>query len=333
MGKHRRSKKNIKRRIKSIRKQKMKSSPEFKTSDMLPKLFKQYRPEDVVVALSVIQLWIPNISSIYKHHMAVAVFRSIPESKFLEEKPIRTYNEFSSFCLELYKLLLSNPMLEDFVPEPDWGEIKLVSDDGIMKIFYGGSIERISDFIEAFRIVHSENRKALNDINFVLRVQNRILSLIPNSEMYVPENIDSGHLEIPSDSFWDVCSAALKELTDSISTGELGTVSKELVLELGQCSKFETISDFGDKLMAGLANPVVALKINNKLYPTLLRDSTDAVLSYWARASSSSKSNVNTIRSLSQYLASIFPQVLSGPLILPHFSGQLVKPQKYFPDS
>ncbi|WP_319778092.1 hypothetical protein [Maridesulfovibrio sp.] len=316
MGKHRRSKKNIKRRIKNIREQKRKSSPEFKTSDMLPRFFVQYCPEDVIIALSVMQLWIPNISAIYKHHMAVAVFRSIPESKFSEAKPIRTYDEFRSFCLELYKLLLSNPMLEDFVPEPDWGEIKLVSDDGIMKVFYGGSIERITDFIEAFKIVHSDNEKALDDINFVLRVQNRILSLIPRSEMYVPENIDRGHLEIPSGSFWEVCSAALKELTDSISTGELGTVSKELVLGLGQGSKFETISDFGDKLMTGVANPVVALKVNNKLYPTLLRDSTDAVLSYWDRASSSFKSNVSTIRSLSQYLASIFPQVLSGPLFL-----------------
>jgi hypothetical protein len=85
-----------------------------------------------------------------------------------------TYNAFVGFLDGLRRLLPSFPMLEDFVPEVDWGEIRVAGATDFQRIFYGGSVERIPDFIEAFRLLRAEYPMAIGDMNLAIALQAHI---------------------------------------------------------------------------------------------------------------------------------------------------------------
>jgi hypothetical protein len=114
--------------------------------------FSRYNAEDVALALNISDLWLPNISSQVKHHFAFGIFVSKNVDEFTSSNRLDTYALFHDFISNFYTLLPSFFMLEDYVPEADWGDIQIASKNDLLKIFYGGSVERIPDFIEAFRL-------------------------------------------------------------------------------------------------------------------------------------------------------------------------------------
>ena len=85
------------------------------------------------------------------------------------------------------------------MPEPDWGEIKYQLDDSLYRIFYGGSIERIPDFITAFLLLNKDNAQAKLDIDVVLAAQNHVLKSIDKTCIGEIGNIHLGHTEIPAE--------------------------------------------------------------------------------------------------------------------------------------
>ena len=123
----------------------------------------QYRVDDVFESLSVSDLWLPNISSQVKHALAWVVALSMPTNAFVGTLTIESYTDFRTFVDALHARLPNFPSLEDYVPEVDWGEVKYVSKGMPLQIFYGGAIERVSDFITAFHLVHESNTQALED--------------------------------------------------------------------------------------------------------------------------------------------------------------------------
>ncbi len=98
-------------------------------------LFAKYSAEDVVLALDVSDLWLPNISSQVKHHFALGVAVSMPQEQFAGIKRLDTYSEFCEFIGTVYKLLPSFPMLEDYIPEPDWGDVHIALNGNYPAIF------------------------------------------------------------------------------------------------------------------------------------------------------------------------------------------------------
>jgi hypothetical protein len=88
------------------------------------------------------------------------VFASMAEDQFANEK-ITCYAEFAEFMRRLYEVLPPFPMLEDFIPEPDWGMARVRLGEDFVPMFYGSSIERTPDFVEAFRITYGGAKAAL----------------------------------------------------------------------------------------------------------------------------------------------------------------------------
>lgn len=125
-------------------------------SQQLAELFSQYNAKDVAIALGVSELWLPNIASPVKHHFAMCVFVSMREDQFNQSNGIDGYVAFCDFIRKVYALLPNFPSLEDFIPEPDWGSVRVVSQSLRLKVFYGGSVERITDFIEAFKLKYTQ---------------------------------------------------------------------------------------------------------------------------------------------------------------------------------
>jgi hypothetical protein len=148
--------------------------PEFEsTCERLRSVFARNCAEDVMVSLGVSDLWLPNISSQVKHALAFAVSISMPADSFSPSKTIQSYAEFRQFIEKVYAILPSFPTLEDYAPEPDWGEVKFLSKGSLLRIFYGGAVERISDFITAFHLVHGTNAKAIQDMHLSLSAQHQ----------------------------------------------------------------------------------------------------------------------------------------------------------------
>src|SRR5207247_4823860 len=106
---------------------------------------------DCAYALLIFELWLPNIASTIKIQLFAGMLASLaPERK--EPVLLSDYSKFCDFCSSLVASSPTFTLLEDYIPEADWGEVKFPFEESLYKIFYGGVVERICDFLSAFRI-------------------------------------------------------------------------------------------------------------------------------------------------------------------------------------
>jgi hypothetical protein len=282
-------------------------------------LFSRYNAEDAAVALGVSDLWLPNISSQVKHHFALGVFAAMPPERFTPSSRLNTYEEFCRFIQAAQGMLPSFPSLEDFIPEPDWGEVRVASRGALLRIFYGSSVERIPDFIEAFRLRYEDQLAALNDMDFVIALQHRLISSINEAVIGRATDIESGHVEIPSEAFWLQCRRALESACLGLSTHP-EEISPELIMELGGFKRPATWSAFGDAVMTGTSLSAVFIRIGGKRIPLSIRNATSLVVDFWANRSiaESTPQDARLSRSVANYLSLRFQDrsLVSGPLKL-----------------
>ncbi|MGN7918590.1 hypothetical protein [Lysobacter sp. 22409] len=173
-------------------------------------------------------------------------------------------------------------MLEDYEPEPDWGEVRYVRGAEILRVFYGGSCERITDFIDAFRMRHMAGSSELQDMDSVLLLQDRLLSLVEHPASNADDSAAFGALHVPSEDFWRQCMSALPRLSEL--AGQLA-ISPELILRQGQPGMKRKHQDFGNAIMSGTVLPYVLLDIAGKLLPVAPRDAASTVIQFWDRRS------------------------------------------------
>lgn len=255
--------------------------------------FSKYNAADVCVSLCASDLWLPNISSQVKHHFAFGVFLSMDSSQFTQESRVDTYESFRNFITQVHSFLPSFPMLEDYVPEPDWGEIKIYSHGQFLRVFYGNSVEQIADFVEAFKLkfastkvlkIKSSTPTPLDDLHAALMIQNHLVSTIEKSVVGTAEDIDPGHLEIPCELFWNQCRSSLfKGAATFIDI----PCSQELVLTQGEYRMPVSLSDFGNALFNGNSMPAILAKVGEIYLPVSPRNAIGVVLDHWDNASRS----------------------------------------------
>ena len=133
MGKNSKAKRDLKKK-KSSNKSREKSSSKGnrnyedamqKIKDNLTSVYKEYNLAELFLTLSISELWLPNISSPVKHTIAFNTLLSMDVSTFNNQKELKTYQQASEFFSIIYKILPNIPQMEDFVPEQDWGQIKM----------------------------------------------------------------------------------------------------------------------------------------------------------------------------------------------------------------
>lgn len=291
-------------------------------------LFAEFSAEDVVLALDVSDLWLPNISSQVKHHFALGVAVSMPQEQFAGIKRLKTYAEFCEFIGAVYKLLPSFPMLEDFIPEPDWGNIHIALNGNYLAIFYGGSVERIPDFIEAFRLLRADQPEAMRDLALAVMLQDQVISHVRPETVGSADGVSSGHIEIPSESHWFECLEALRCACEIVQP-YAGNLNLDLVLEQGNFKRPATGSLFGDAILQGTSLPALLTRINGKLIPISLRNATSVVIDFWAEREGDlplgESAPVN--QRIGRFLALRFGRdvVVEGPTRLTSRTGGLAK--------
>lgn len=285
----------------------------------LEDLFSRFNPEDVAVALGVSDLWLPNISAQVKHHFALGVFAAMEQERFTQFGRLDTYTKFSDFVGAVYSLLPSFPSLEDFIPEPDWGEVRVASKNDFPRIFYGSSVERIPDFIEAFRLRHEALPEAVSDMELVIALQDRLISRVRREVIGSASEISPGHVEVPTEAFWTECREALLLACDVLPDGA-GGISATLAWELGSFTRPKTASSFGDAVMQGGSLPAVTISVNGKRFPLSPRNATSVVIDHWAERSAQQTSDdlVELSRRLARFVSLRLEDgsVVSGPLQL-----------------
>jgi hypothetical protein len=106
----------------------------------------------------------------------------------------------------------SFPELEDYVPEPDWGNVKFHHGETNYKIFYGCEIDNIYDWLMLFQMIYSSLDKEylqhgknspFSELKQCLNLQNDIITSItqqPHEDQL--NSLSLCHIEIPPEGFW-----------------------------------------------------------------------------------------------------------------------------------
>lgn len=288
------------------------------TLKSLENYLSKFNAEDVCIAINISHLWLPNISSQVKHVLALRVFSSMQTECFDLASRIDTYALFSNFTSQLYKLLPQFPMLEDYVPECDWGEVKIEYKGKISSLFYGCEIERITDFIECFKFIAGSNASAHKDMRIALDVQDYIIANIDRSIVGYSENIERGHIEVPSEHFWKDCLTALTSIPKAMPSCQ--EVSKPLIISQGSLKSNFSMSDFSELIMTGKALPALFIDIGGKQVPVAIRSMPGAILTYWEKriGGVSPAPDGGITRRISSYIAHRIDHrnIFAGPFVL-----------------
>lgn len=237
-------------------------------------LLVRFTAEDVALALNVSDLWPANISAQVKHQLAFAVYLSIPFNDFAPE-PLESYSGFEEFSRTLIEALPNFPSLEDYWPESDWGEVLFTDGINARPSFYGGCVQRIPDFIEAFRILYGDSSEAMGDMSGARRMQAAILESVLRPVETAPEDAGTGHIEVAAKGFWEALRVALPmHAAPALTAGLIATP--------GTPTKWRTAQEFGDAGMSGEVVPWLGVQLEQVFVPLSLRNAPAVVLDFWS---------------------------------------------------
>lgn len=243
-------------------------------------LFRKYSFNDIYQSLTISDLWLPNISSMFKHCLAMYCCISLEEQDFNQNDQIFNYNDFKVLIGNLYNLLPNYPMIEDFIPEVDWGEIKYQWDDERYKILYGGSVERITDFVDAFRLLHSTDINALLQLEQSLKLQNYLINSINSNNFDKLVEIIPGIVHLPDEQFWIESRKTISEINTYINSSGY-VIDSNLVCSLNSINQFDNNYDFCDAFMQGMVLSYSFIKNDESFFPLSIRNMPSVIIDHY----------------------------------------------------
>ncbi|MCU7867432.1 MAG: hypothetical protein KZQ98_02715 [Candidatus Thiodiazotropha sp. (ex Lucinoma borealis)] len=263
---------------------------EQNTEKMLQQLLQEYSFEDIVKSFFVLNLWLPNVSSHTKSQYIYVALESVLDNLQPVSK-IHTFQDFKNFIEKLLPLIPSFMMMEDFLPENDWGEIKYFVNDKSLKIFYGGDLENPYDFIYMFEIVHKGfkdfyqkklNRSPMEELEFCLSVQDKIINQIHKSVQDFSE-LELAAFNLPSEIFWKISSDFLDSFDPESLCGE-GLID-EYTKDIDKCAPvpLADIGTFQQAVHNGTNFPYFFYRNNGKYFPILPRKYFAVLFDKWGK--------------------------------------------------
>jgi hypothetical protein len=279
--------------------------------DAVRNLFRRYRRLDIALALCISDLWPTNVASPVKHIFAWAVLLDL-EPSGPDGLPIDSYTDFTTFARALYAAWPEFPMLEDFTPEADWGQIRVRLGERFVPMFYGSCIERTPDFVEAFRISYAHLPEALAHMDLAVAVQSHIIGAMPSLGAALVAESRRGELEVPSEDFWDVSRALLLTVGAQVADWR-SQAGHALETAIGTYKAPLAGNSFGEAATQGTALPFLAVVEGKDWIPVSVRSGPGTVIEHWARRQISDVS-FETHRRLAQFIVERFQGSLMGPL-------------------
>lgn len=276
-------------------------------------VLRKYVRFDAALALGVSDLWPPNVTSPVKHLFAWAVLLGL-ESDSDGAQPIQTYEDFARFLTELYAAWPEFPMLEDCSIEADWGQVHVPLGDSYVPMFYGSCVERLPDFVQAFRITHAGNQAALADMDFAIALHADLIAAVPGPAGAVLPEPDNGHVEVPPKDFWASCRAALLTTGARVASWR-ANASTRFIASMGAYKAPLTWASFGDAVLTGGALPFLGVAQGETWVPFSVRSGPGVVIDHWAEAGPPGIT-AQTHRAIGRYIADRLRHVVVGPMKL-----------------
>ncbi|MBB6337916.1 hypothetical protein FHR59_002126 [Xanthomonas arboricola] len=277
-------------------------------------VLRKYVRSDAAIAVTVSDLWPPNVASPVKHLFVWAVLLGL-QSDSNDAQSIQTHEDFANFLTELYAAWPEFPMLEDCPIEADWGRVRAPLGDSYVPIFYGSCVERLPDFVQAFRITHAGNEAALADMDFAVALHADLIGAVPSpaGAAVLPESAN-GHVEVPPEDFWASCRAALLSTGARVARWR-ANASAKLVAPMGAYKAPLTWDSFGDAVLAGGALPFLGVAQGETWFPVSLRNGPGVIIDHWAEAGAPGIT-AQTHKAVGRYVADRLQHVVIGPMKL-----------------
>ncbi len=246
-----------------------------------------YSAEDLLKSFFVLNLWLPNIASPIKIQYLYTISESIYKDLSSENK-IKSYKDFEFFSKKVFELIPSFVMLEDYIPEPDWRDIKYYFQKKFYKIFYGGDLSNPYDFYYAYEIIHEAfeqeyldliKRSPVTEMRFCLELQNHILTNLNQEKTEAINNIRPGDIEVPSEGFWKSACEFIDQYNpeDYYSPDILALYTKEFVESVPHPS----IDSFVENAYRGRNCRYFFIKKDNRYYPIMPRRWLTIIYDTW----------------------------------------------------
>lgn len=236
-----------------------------------------FSPADLIIAINVLELWLPNISSSFKFSILINTFLSIPKEQFTHQKSLHSYQDFAAFSQKLIQLFPEFPMYEDYIPEIDFGEVKYQVNNKTYQIFYGCGFDSIADYITAFTTLHGQKTEAIEELTLAISIQDYIIKQLSHS-VEIPRHVPrKGHLEVPSLEFWQHCKSEIENFYDHFPN-----LPQKYIKLLGSEKPFQNRSAFSHAFMSSQINQGLAILIDDYFYPLSIRNNVNVVIEKWA---------------------------------------------------
>lgn len=260
-----------------------------RTTADLQAIMQQYSFEDIWRYLFVCDLWLPNIGAYAKHQFLACLLLSMPSSLYKPESQIKSYEDFHLLFRKITPLLPSFPMIEDYSPEADWGEVKYFFEGKIYPLLYGCELSALPDYISSFDLMYSPfddqyletvGRSPRKELKAVLNIHNHLIENIRTQPpIEAIGQVVPGSVELPSTAFW-------VELNSYIDNGLFETVVDRDFFDV-HCLKFSlqkitsALNNFPEGVMLGTNIPSMFIKMNEKYFPILPRRFVPILIDTW----------------------------------------------------
>ena len=258
----------------------------------IPEIYCEYGAHDIAASLFISSIWLPNISSMIKHQLLAAIFASIKPEEFSNSQSIANHLEFKHFLEKTHAVLPTFFMMEDYVPETDWGDVKFYHDRRIYKIFYGQELCNVYEYLTLFQMLylpyekeyfHFTCRSAKRELKSCLRLQDEIISGI--SIQPKPEDlskISPGHIEVPPLEFWEEAVKFYEHFDVRDNYDE--KFIEDHSIELGAWQKENLDFDtFQEMVHIGRVLPQFFISHNDQYFPILPRRYSAILFDSWSK--------------------------------------------------
>ena len=256
----------------------------------LKQIMSGYSLDDLARSLFVLNLWLPNIASPIKLEFLYSCLESIA-GRLQSVNRILTYKDFADFCMITLRLIPSFTMLEDYVPEADWGLIKYYLNSRFYKIFYGASLSNQYDWCSAFEVIHRgledeykglTGRSPTQELEFCLQLQDYIIDGLGQTG---PAQVDirPGHVEIPPEEFWTRSNQFMTAFIDRDHFDKKLLDSYSLTVRSNMDVSWPVTDLFAERVLQGQNCFYYFLKSRDSYYPVLPRRFFSILYDIWGR--------------------------------------------------
>lgn len=258
----------------------------------LRNLFTLYSPQDVARGLFALTTWNDNRGVLVRHKFLYLMFYQIPMEEYSQKIKIETFDEFSNFAKKIIEIAPSFPMLEDCLPEGDWGEIKYWHNGTAFKMLYGDELSGPYDFLYSFEaitnalideIVEIQKESPREQLETLLKLVDCVVSSLPENESKRKgrDKAEIGHFEIPSEAFWNEVSTFFNEVFPKLKLED--QFINRFTKEIGSSNYKISHQEFGDMFLRGTLPSMVLVKIGAEVFPANPRFYLSSFIDSWGK--------------------------------------------------